>query len=70
MSKQQAAATIAHIQRMGYAVSRIEWKGWVEYTAWGRSAGAAVLTAAAQAYNEAQAVSQLSRRITEQRGAV
>ena len=70
MSSNKTAMTIARMQRLGYAVNRIEWRGWVEYTTWSRAAGAAVLTVAAQAYEEHNALAILGRRIAQQRGAL
>lgn len=63
---QKSWITLSRIQQLGYAVTRTEWRGQVEYTAWPRSPGAAVLTVVEQLFNEHKAVLHLRTRVEQQ----
>lgn len=62
---QKTWIALAHLQQLGYSVTRTEWRGQVEYTAWPRSPGSAVLTAVEQVYDEHRAVLELCRRVEQ-----
>lgn len=63
---QKTWITLSRIQQLGYAVTRTEWRGQVEYTAWPRSPGAAVLTVVEQLFDEHKAVLDLRTRVEQQ----